>query len=327
MESAKTSATVDRRSVVNPRQARALLAAVRTQKPSGPRLVAFFGVMYYAGLRPEEAVSLRKDNLTLPPRTWNKETRQWEESPESDGWGELEFRDASPDAGREWTDDGDHRERRQLKHRANGDSRTIPAHPELVALLHAHLEEIGTAPDGRLFTGVHGRELATITYRRALISARKAALTAGGTGITARRRPYDLRHACLSTWLNGGVQPPRWPSGQATASMCCSGSTPSASSASTRSPSGRISEALHEQPTPRRSLRLPPDSGTLPTHRRELSGRRVAPWTFSPARDVLLTDLANRAPSLISRPPLDAAHESVREPWVIGRASRHCGSL
>jgi len=21
------------------------------------------------------------------------------------------------------------------------------------------------------------------------------------------RRPYDLRHACLSTWLNGGVAP------------------------------------------------------------------------------------------------------------------------
>ena len=201
----KTSATVDRRSVVNPRQARALLAAVRAQKPSGPRLVVFFGVMYYAGLRPEEAVSLRKDNLTLPPRMWNRETRQWEESPESDGWGELEFRDASPDAGREWTDDGDHRERRQLKHRANGDSRTIPAHPELVALLHAHLEEFGTAPDGRLFTGVHGRELATITYRRALISARKAALTPEEQKSPLARRPYDLRHACLSTWLNGGV--------------------------------------------------------------------------------------------------------------------------
>lgn len=57
----KASSGVDRRCVVNPRQARALLAAVREQKPSGPRLVAFFGVMYYAGLRPEEAVSLRKE--------------------------------------------------------------------------------------------------------------------------------------------------------------------------------------------------------------------------------------------------------------------------
>ena len=96
-------------------------------------------------------------------------------------------------------------ERRQLKHRANGDSRTIPAHPELAALLRSHLKEFGTAPDGRPFTGVHGRELATITYRRALISARKAALTPEEQKSPLARRPYDLQHACLSTWLNGGV--------------------------------------------------------------------------------------------------------------------------
>jgi integrase len=151
---------------VNPRQARALLAAVRVQKPSGPRLVAFFGVMYYAGLRPEEAVSLRKENLRMPSR-----------NPDSDSWGELEFENASPDAGHEWTDDGDHRERRQFKHRARGDSRPVPAHPELVALLREHLEEFGTAPDGRLFNGVRGGELPTITYRRAWIAARRIALT------------------------------------------------------------------------------------------------------------------------------------------------------
>jgi integrase len=55
----KVSSQVDRSSVVNPRQARALLSAVRAQQPSGPRLVAFFAVMYYAGLRPEEAINLR----------------------------------------------------------------------------------------------------------------------------------------------------------------------------------------------------------------------------------------------------------------------------
>jgi site-specific recombinase XerD len=54
----KVSSQVDRRSVVNPRQARALLEAVRVQQPSGPRLVAFFAVMYYAGLRPEETINL-----------------------------------------------------------------------------------------------------------------------------------------------------------------------------------------------------------------------------------------------------------------------------
>ena len=50
-----------------PPLARALLEAVRAQQPSGPRLVTFFAVMYYAGLRPEEAINLSKDNVILPP--------------------------------------------------------------------------------------------------------------------------------------------------------------------------------------------------------------------------------------------------------------------
>ena len=171
--------------------------------------MAFVSVMYYAGLRPEEAINLHDDNLRLPPRIWNEETRQWEESPESDGWGELEFRNTTPDAGREWTDDGSHRERRQLKHRADGDSRTVPAHPELVALLRAHLKEFGTAPDGSLFTGIRGGELPTITYRRAWAAARKTALTPEERRSPLARRVYDLRHACLSMWLNAGVHAPQ----------------------------------------------------------------------------------------------------------------------
>jgi integrase len=62
----RTSNLVDRRSVINHAQARQLLDAVRRQAPSGPRLVAFFGVMYYAALRPEEAVNLRDYNIILP---------------------------------------------------------------------------------------------------------------------------------------------------------------------------------------------------------------------------------------------------------------------
>jgi integrase len=191
----KVSSQVDRRSVVNPRQARALLEAVRAQLPSGPRLVAFFAVMYYAGLRTEEAINLSRDNVILPPHG------------RGDDWGELHIRGATPDAGSEWTDDGSSRERRQLKHRAEGDSRIVPTHPELTRLLREHLDNFGTAPDGRLFGGVRGGELPTITYRRAWIKARQTALTATEQASPLARRPYDLRHACLSTWLNGGVYP------------------------------------------------------------------------------------------------------------------------
>lgn len=206
-KAAKVSGQVDRRSVVNPRQARALLETVRGQRPSGPPLIAFFGVMYYAALRPEEAINLRKNEVTFPPLVWNDGTKQWEEPAEADGWGELHLRNASPDVGREWTDDGKERESRQLKHRADGETRIVPIHPELVRLLHAHLRDFGTAIDGRLFMGVRGPELPTITYRRAWTKARQAVLTPEEQASPLARRPYDLRHACVSTWLNGGVAP------------------------------------------------------------------------------------------------------------------------
>jgi integrase len=145
----KVSSQVDRRSVVNPRQARALLEAVRAQQPSGARLVAFFAVMYYAALRPEEAINLREDDVALPSKA-----RQGAQN--GDEWGELYLRAATPDAGSDWTDDGSQRERRQLKHRAEGDSRIVPTHPELTRILRDHLGQFGTASDGRLFTGVRG---------------------------------------------------------------------------------------------------------------------------------------------------------------------------
>lgn len=96
---------------MNPVQARTLLAAVGQEQRSGPRLVAFFAVMYFAALRPEEAVNLRVQNLALP------ET----------GWGDLHLEGATPHTGRQWTDSGKIRDERQLKHRAQGETRTVPA--------------------------------------------------------------------------------------------------------------------------------------------------------------------------------------------------------
>jgi site-specific recombinase XerD len=84
----RASQAIDPRRVINPDQARALLAAVDAQQPSGPRLVAFFGVMYYCGLRPEEAVMLRTPDLRLPGEG---------------GWGEMHVTTTAPDAGTRWT--------------------------------------------------------------------------------------------------------------------------------------------------------------------------------------------------------------------------------
>ena len=43
--------------------------------------------------------------------------------------------------------------------------------------------------------------------RQGSSGARQAALTPAEQASPLARRPYDLRHACLSTWLNGGVYP------------------------------------------------------------------------------------------------------------------------
>ena len=201
----KTTQEVDRRCVVNHAQARRLLDAVREQAPSGPRLVAFFAIIYYAALRPEEAVNLRKDNITLPPLVWNDAAGKWQEP--ADGWGELRFCSAAPEAGAEWTDDGARREQRHLKSRPVGEWRRVPVPPPLTRLLRSHLEKFGTGSGGRVFSGIHGGELASITYRRAWDKARRAALTSAEYASPLAKRVYDLRHACVSTWLNGGVPP------------------------------------------------------------------------------------------------------------------------
>jgi integrase len=46
-------------------------------------------------------------------------------------------------------------------------------------------------------------------YTRLWDRARAAALTKEQYASPLARRPYDLRHAAVSTWLNGGVGPAR----------------------------------------------------------------------------------------------------------------------
>jgi integrase len=181
---------IDRRSVVNPVQARTLLKAVAEQEPSGPRLVAYFGCLYFAGLRPEEAAALSKSNLSLP----------------AVGWGELHLERARPFAGSDWTDTGEDRDERQLKQRAVGEVRTVPCPPELTTLLQTHLERFGTTPDGRLFTGVrNSKSLPRLTVRRLWVRARATVFTDVVAASPLGATPYDLRHAAVSTWLNAGI--------------------------------------------------------------------------------------------------------------------------
>lgn len=187
----KTTQAIDRRCVANPVQVRTLLNAVREGR-CGDRLVAFFGCLYYTGLRPEEAVGLYKHNLALPKK----------------GWGEILLDEAEPYAGKDWTDDGTNRERRPLKQRAVGEGRSVPCPPELTALLHEHIERFGYAPDGRLFTGERNKtELPKGTINRAWREARASVVTPEVYNSPLAATPYDLRHACISLWIQAGVPP------------------------------------------------------------------------------------------------------------------------
>jgi integrase len=188
-----TEGAVDPRVVVSRRQAEELLTGVSYQGRIGPKLVAFFACIYYAGTRPSEAVELRADlNLDLPG---------------NGGWGTLYLHGNAPTVGAGWSRSGRRRDPRQLKHRAQGEVRPVPCHPALTFYLRHHMETFGTAPDGRLFRGERGGDLSESVYQRAWQGARLLAFTPAVSASPLAGRPYDLRHACLSTWLNAGVDP------------------------------------------------------------------------------------------------------------------------
>lgn len=193
----KASDAVDRRVVINHAQARRLLAEVRELDAA---LEAFYACLYYAALRPAEALHLRTDDCQLPEQ----------------GWGELLLVGSTQQTGTAWSDSGQAMQDRGLKHRATKDTRVVPACPDLVRILRSHLDRYAPAADGRLFvtrTGRFGRPAAgpyanpvsTNTQSRVWRKAREAAFTPAEVASPLAARPYDLRHACVSTWLNAGV--------------------------------------------------------------------------------------------------------------------------
>jgi integrase len=188
---------VDRRVVVNPRQARELLTAVtyvgrHGKTTRGARLYAFFACMYFAALRPGEALGLRLQDCHLP----------------KSGWGSLTLEKSRPTAGKRWTDSGEVHDDRGLKHRGEDEPRIVPIPPELIAILREHIDTIGANSDGRLFCSERGNPVSASTYSRVWQEARALALTPDQVGSPLAGRPYDLRHAGVSLWLNAGVHAP-----------------------------------------------------------------------------------------------------------------------
>ena len=187
---------VDPRVVANPAQVRRLLTAVtyvgRRNAERGAHLAAFFAVGYYAAARPAEGLAIRVQDCTLPAH----------------GWGELALGESRPAAGKRWTDSGEVHDRRGLKHRGRKEVRLVQIPPVLVGMLREHLDRFGAGADGRLFRSPRGGVVSSSTYSRVWDEARRYALTPSQVASPLAGRPYDLRHAAVSLWLNRGVPAP-----------------------------------------------------------------------------------------------------------------------
>ncbi|MDD7918125.1 hypothetical protein PH191_10540 [Actinomycetospora callitridis] len=177
---AQVTGGVDPRVVVNPAQARQLLAAVtyvsgrrRSDRERGWQLRAFFACLYYAGLRPGEAQQLRDTDAKLPAA----------------GWGELVLSGSLTGVSGEHYNDGlRDPDARPLKRRRREAVRRVPAPPALVAILRDHLDHYGAAADGRLFPALSGGRVRESVYTRIWKEAREIGLSPAG-GLTAGGPP------------------------------------------------------------------------------------------------------------------------------------------
>jgi integrase len=182
---------IEFRYVPNPKQAAALITAVREQGARGEHLAAFFGCLYYAAMRPSEIADLRAIDCRLP------ET----------GWGELTLGGSRPEVGSGWTDDGASFEQRGLKRRARRATRPVPIPPVLAAMLREHIEKYGTGKDGHIFRAARGGRVRSTEYCDLWEAARPKALTPSEAASPLAAVPYSLRHAGVSLWINAGVDP------------------------------------------------------------------------------------------------------------------------
>jgi integrase len=185
------SEQIDKRICPNIEQFRRLHATMMTLERLGPMIATYFALMFWAALRPEEAVNVRWSNFVLPA-TDNE-------------WGELILDSAAPTVGSKWTLDGvvrELRELRELKACEIGDTRVVPLCPELVAILRRHRAAHRKCPNGQVFWGERTDLLSDSTCRSMLNRARKKAFTAEEQTSPVAKTPYDFRHACITRWLN-----------------------------------------------------------------------------------------------------------------------------
>jgi hypothetical protein len=163
------------RSAATPAEVQAILAEVTRIRPE---LTAFFGRLYYAALRPAEAVARCVPAPAPCPQVAGDSWQSQHPSPGQRGPGLA----TAPHANSEASSTA-----------RTGATRTVPIPPQLACLLRWHLQTFGCADDGRLFRGARGGPLSEGLYGRIWHQARAAAMPEDETGTQPARRPYDLR--------------------------------------------------------------------------------------------------------------------------------------
>ena len=187
----KVAQAIDKRCLLNRDLVAQMLDWIGGRPRRGLLYRAFFATLYYAGLRPEEAVALRVGDATLP------ET----------GWGEFLIHEAQPEVGSQWTDTGDVHEERDLKGRGEGDTRMVPIHPSLVALLREIIKEYDLKPADLLFPGEKGGNAGGLGLPTCLGEGTRRDPGRARVQVTDRQARVRLASPCLTTWLNNGIPP------------------------------------------------------------------------------------------------------------------------
>lgn len=163
-------------------------AAGRTLSDRGEHLEDFYACLYYAALRPLEALKLRESDLHLPKKGGEGST--WPPPPPVRAPpGPTTHRPpgARPEA--------PHCPRDPHHSRP---ARTLPAAARPHQALR-HYPGRSDLPDGQR------RPPAGLRLQRGLDRGPRGALTPAQYRSPLGRRPYDLRHAAVSLWLNSGV--------------------------------------------------------------------------------------------------------------------------
>jgi hypothetical protein len=189
-KASEVAETVDRRSVASPAQIRRLLKAIRGQGPRGEHMEAFFGCLYYVALRPAEAVALREADCVLPERGWAGSIWPPRSLALAPGGPTT-----APAASNAASSTG-----RPAKPAAS------PSRPPWLRCSAPTSPATAPAPAGTC-SAPPAADRSTTQDGVKSGSARPLALTPAQQASPLARRPYDLRHAAVSLWLNAGVPP------------------------------------------------------------------------------------------------------------------------